>query len=84
MIRYKLKTLISDKSFRERRKITYEEITKATGIGPVTLSAIASRRGYVTSTDILDKLCAFFECSISDLIEHIPDPKPLLKLRETK
>jgi putative transcriptional regulator len=76
MIRYKFKALIEEKSFREKRKITYKEITKATGIGHTTLSALAAKPGYVTTTAILDKLCAFFECSTSDLIEYVPDRTP--------
>ena len=73
MIRFKLRAIMESKSFRERRRITYQEITKATGIGPTTLSSIAARPGYVTNTDILDKLCTFFDCSVPDLIEYIPD-----------
>ena len=45
MIRFRLRALMESKSFRERRRITYQEITKATGIGPTTLSSIPARPG---------------------------------------
>ena len=80
MIRFRLRALMESKSFRERRRITYQEITKATGIGPTTLSSIAARPGYVTNTDVLDKLCTFFDCSISDIVEHVSDDDPFNRL----
>ncbi len=38
----------------------------------MTLSRMANIRGYVTRTDILDKLCEYFECKIEELAQHIP------------
>jgi len=75
MIKYNLKALMLDKSFSENRKITYEDVSRATGISKPTLSKIASRRGYVTSTSIIEKLCQYFECSCNELITIIPDEK---------
>lgn len=72
MLRFRLKELIADKEFREGRRITLDEIAKATGIHRTTLSKIANQKGYNTTTDNLDKLCAFFGCRVEQLIEHIP------------
>lgn len=71
MIRYKLKELIARKSFEEDRRVTLDEVAEATGISRNTLSRIANRRGYSTTTDAIDKLCGFFHCEISDLMERV-------------
>lgn len=73
MIRFRLKELIAEKEFQEGRRVTLEEISKATGIHRVTLSRISNQKGYVTNTDILEKLCAFFEVNTSDIALYIPD-----------
>ena len=71
MIRYKLKELIAQKSFVEDRRVTLEEVSEATGISRNTLSRIANTRGYSTTTDAVDKLCEFFNCEISELMERV-------------
>ena len=64
MIRFRLKELIADKEFNEGRRITYEDISKATGVHRTTLSKIANQKGYNTTTDVLDKLCIYFGVSL--------------------
>ncbi len=71
MIRFRLKELIADKSFEEGRRVTLDEVAKETDISRPTLTRIANKRGYTTSTQILDKLCVFFNCELSDLAEFI-------------
>lgn len=73
MIRFRLKEVIADQEFIQGRRITLEEISKATGIHRTTLSKIANARGYNTTTDNLDRLCTFFRCPIDKLIEHLPE-----------
>lgn len=73
MIRFRLKEVIADEEFMQGRRITLEEISKATGIHRTTLSKIANARGYNTTTDNLDRLCTFFHCRIDKLIEHLPE-----------
>ena len=72
VIRYRLKELIADRSFRLGRIVTMEEVARETGLHRMTLSRMANIRGYVTRTDIIDKLCEYFECKIEDLAQHIP------------
>ena len=72
MIRFYLQKMISEKQFREDRRITMAEITEATGINRVTLSKMINQKGYSTVTDNLDKLCKFFECKIEDIAEYVP------------
>jgi len=71
MIRFKLAEQIEKKQFKESRRITIQEVAEATGINRMTLSKILNHRGYSTGTDNLDKLCAYFNCPIEDLIEHV-------------
>lgn len=75
MIRFRLKELIAEKEFQEGRRITYEEITKETGVHRKTLSRIANIKGYVTTTEALDKLCAYFDVNTNEVAEYLPDPQ---------
>ena len=72
MIRVRLKELIAEKEFRERRVVTLKEVSEATGIYRTTLTKIANEPGYNTGTDNLDRLCSYFSCPIEKLLEHIP------------
>lgn len=73
MIRFRLKELIADKEFKEGRRVPMEEIANATAIHRTTLSKIANQKGYNTTTDILDKLCIFFDVPLEKVAEHIDD-----------
>ena len=73
MIRFYLQKMISEKQFRENRRITMAEITESTGINRVTLSKMINQKGYSSVTDNLDKLCKFFDCKLEEIAEYIPD-----------
>lgn len=73
MIRFKLKQQIADLEFREKRRVTIQEVAEATGINRMTLSKMINQHGAVIRTDVLDKLCKFFNCNIEDLAEYIED-----------
>lgn len=73
MIRFRVKELIADKSFRDGRRITVVEVAEESGVSRRALSAMANQRGYSTSTDTLDKLCKYFGCSLGDLAEFVAD-----------
>lgn len=77
MIRFRLKELLADKAFRERRVVTLAEVAEVTGIHRITLSKIANHVGYNTGTDNLDKLCEYFRCPLEDLAQHIPAGSPI-------
>jgi putative transcriptional regulator len=72
VIRYRLKELIADRAFRLGRIVTMDEVARETGLHRMTLSRMANIRGYVTRTDILDKLCEYFGCRLEELAQHIP------------
>ena len=76
MIRYRFRELLADRAFRERRVITIGEVADATGLHRATLSKIANIPGYVTRTDVIDKICQYFGCAVADLMEHLPDDVP--------
>ena len=73
MIRFLINELLSEKQFKEGRRITLIEVSEATGINRMTLSKMINYKSYSTVTDNLDKLCIFFNCKIEDLIEHVPE-----------
>lgn len=72
MLRFKIKELIGKKEFAEGRRITIGEVAEAASIHRMTLSKLINQRGYNTGTENLDRLCAYFACSIGDLVEYVP------------
>lgn len=73
MLRYKLKELIAEREFRERRRVTVQEIAVATGITRNTLSKMLNQHASSVRSDNFDRLCAYFGCRIEQLIEYVPD-----------
>ena len=73
MIRFKLKEILSEKAFRDGKRLNLEELADITGINKSTLSRISSIRGYNTTTDNIDKLCRYFGCKVDGLMEYVPD-----------
>lgn len=71
VIRFFLKELIAEKEFSEDRRITLEEISNETGIHRSTLSKIANVKGYNTTTDVIDKLCVYFETEVEKIMKHV-------------
>lgn len=72
-IKFKLKELIGEKEFRERRVVSLKEIAEQTGTHRVTLSKLANNKKYNVGIDTLEKLCSFFACGIGDVVEYVPD-----------
>lgn len=70
MLRFKLKERIADKEFKEGRRISLTEVAEVTSIGRITLSRMLNRGANVRS-DTLDRLCAYFDCRIEDLVEYV-------------
>ncbi|WP_224981944.1 helix-turn-helix domain-containing protein [Geomonas agri] len=75
MIRFRLRELIIEKEFKENRRITLEEIARATNIQRTTLSRIGGQRGYNTTTINIDRLCEYFGCRVENIMEHIQEPE---------
>jgi putative transcriptional regulator len=73
MIRIKVKYLLDEKAFAEKRQITLLEVAKETGISRSTLNRVANVINYNTNTDTLDRLCKYFKCDLSELCQYIED-----------
>ena len=74
MIKYNIKELISEKSFKEKRTISISEIAKTVGISRSTLSKIANSKGnFSTKTEYIEKLCTYFNVTPDKLITIMPD-----------
>jgi len=73
MIRVLLKKLLDDKSFKEKEKITLNEVSEKTGISRATLNRVANTPGYNTNTDTINALCKYFECTPGELMEYVPE-----------
>lgn len=73
MIRVLLKQKLDDKEFRERRRITLNEVSKKTGVSRPTLTRIANVPGYNTNTDTINALCKYFECSPGEMLQYVGD-----------
>ena len=76
MIQCRLRELMAIKSRGDGRKVTFHQITQATGIYNSTLSPLANNRINRVDMTILDRLCVFFNCQPGDLLIHVPDRKP--------
>jgi putative transcriptional regulator len=76
MIRFRLKELLAEESFRRGTRVRLEDVAKATDIHRVTLSKMNSPTGYNTTTDNLDRLCHFFQCELHDLVVYVRSDVP--------
>lgn len=74
MIRILFKQLVDDKSFREGRRITLQDVCAATGLSRTTVARISSVPGYVTTTDTIEALCRYFGCTPCELMVLVDDP----------
>ncbi|WP_040367720.1 helix-turn-helix domain-containing protein [Desulfuromonas acetoxidans] len=70
MIRYRLRELMAERQFKTGQRLTFDELSRETGIHRTTLSKIANQRSYNTTTDNVDRLCQFFQCQVGDLMEY--------------
>lgn len=73
MLRFKLKERIADKEFRERRRVTIQEVAEETGITRNTLSRMLNVHGASVRTENLDRLCAYFGCRIEEVVEYVDE-----------
>lgn len=71
MLRILLQERLIDKAFKENRKITLNEVAKETKIGRATLTRIVNKRDYNVRTDVIDKLCEYFDCEVSEIMVRV-------------
>lgn len=79
VIRILFNQQLDEKSFRERRRITLDEVARETSLSRPTLSRLANVAGYVTTTETIERLCRYFGCGLGELLVLIneePDGHP--------
>lgn len=72
MIRLRVKKFLDEKSFRDGRRITLNEVSEETGISRATLNRIANLPKFKTNTDAINRLCYYLECTPCELLEYTP------------
>lgn len=77
MLRFKLRERIADLEFKERRRVTIQEVAAATGLSRMTLSKLINEHGANVQTDALERLCAYFDCRVEDLVAYVKDEDTL-------
>jgi len=82
MIRIKFKQLLEDKKFDDAKKYTLERVAELTGVSQATIGRISKNPTYITTTDVIDKLCKFFNCQPGDLLSYIPNKDQDLNLED--
>jgi putative transcriptional regulator len=73
VIRFKLAELMEKRQFQQSRRITIQEVAEASGVNRMTLSKILNHKGYSAGSDIIDRLCKYFDCKVEDIMEYVPD-----------
>ena len=67
-LKNRLFLLINEKEIRENRRITYAQISEATGIGMSVLSRWSQNQVDRFDSHVVVRLCEYFECDLSDLL----------------
>ncbi|QYK03418.1 helix-turn-helix domain-containing protein [Shewanella zhangzhouensis] len=74
MIRFKIKELVAEKEFKERRKITLQEVADSANVNRTALSKMMNPSyEYSTTTKAIDSLCQYFGCRVEDVIEYVDE-----------
>lgn len=74
MIQSKLRRLRFEKEEKEGRKLTYETLREETGLASNTLARLLKPDPLDrVDAQTLDALCRYFECSVCDVLEYVPD-----------
>ena len=69
----RLKILIAEKEFKEKRKLTYRVIAVETGLSIGTITAYLTQRAGRFDAPTLEKLCNYFECQPGDILTYSKD-----------
>jgi putative transcriptional regulator len=69
---FRLKALIEHKEATERRKITYRDIASEAKVSTNTLTQMANQNMNQIGLVTLEKLCAYFDCQVGDLMVYVP------------
>ena len=53
------------------REIKKQDLKREVGLSSPTIAKLT--KGEMVSLEVLDKICNYLNCSIEEIIEHIPD-----------
>ena len=67
MIKIHLSRLLGEK------RISQAELSRQTGIRPSTINDMYNEIAERVNLDYLDRICEYLDCSLSDLMEYIPN-----------
>ncbi|MDE6003932.1 MAG: helix-turn-helix transcriptional regulator [Oscillospiraceae bacterium] len=67
MIKIHLSRILGEK------RMSQAELARQTGIRPATISEIYNKISERLNVEYLDRICEYLDCSITDLIEYIPN-----------
>ena len=56
-----------------RHKVRGYQIAEATGLSTATISKLMQGENIDVKLSTINKLCKFFNCNLSDIIEYLPD-----------
>jgi putative transcriptional regulator len=59
------------KARKQGRRVTYSDITAASGIYNTTLTRLANDKADLIGKSTMDRLCAFFDCQPGDLFIYV-------------
>jgi DNA-binding Xre family transcriptional regulator len=64
----RLKILIAEKEFHEKRKLPYRIIAKETGISVNAITAYGTQNVARFDAPILEAFCKYFNCGVGDIL----------------
>ena len=73
MISVKLREAIESHRRRTGVRLTYDSLSKQTGVSVNTLQSLATRPSYNTRLSTIEKLCRALSCTPGDLLELADD-----------
>jgi len=75
MIQSRLKLLVVQRELATGQKLTYERLAEEIGLSKTTLNRLAENKTDRIDFLTLDKLCAYFGCTVADLLRYEPGPE---------
>jgi putative transcriptional regulator len=67
-IRVRLRENMQLHASRTGAKITYESLSKSTGVAVATLQSLGSRQGYNATLSTIERICDALNCTPGDLL----------------
>ncbi len=58
-----------------RHKVKGYQIAEATGLSTATISKLMQGENIDVKLSTINKLCDYFNCNLSDIVEYVPDTK---------